>query len=59
MTNDELIQLWRDTRTWLLVREPFFGFLVEEVVYRLRIKHFRMLLEQPRQRHSRHQEISE
>ena len=28
MTNDELIQLWRDTRTWLLVREPFFGFLL-------------------------------
>lgn len=28
MTNDELVQLWRDTRTWLLVREPFFGFLL-------------------------------
>lgn len=28
MTDDELTQLWRDTRTWLLVREPFFGFLL-------------------------------
>jgi|694.fasta_scaffold49237_2 predicted metal-dependent peptidase len=28
LTDDGLDERWKDTRTWLLVRQPFFGFLV-------------------------------